>query len=214
MAHTLLRCWLTLLLGVSLTPLWGCAQLLVAGTIFSGLEPTRDVPAEYAGLAGTRVCILVWADTDTRFSYPYLLLEVASHIERALVAHVRNISVVPVRDVVDYQNRDLDWDRKSPAQIGRRFAAERVLLVELSEYTTREPDSPHLHRGYISAAVKVYDVSRGEAPPVYRKEIRVVHPSQGPGAWGYDDNRMRREVMEVFAEELAGRFFDRKVKVK
>lgn len=191
----------------------GC-KFLAMPIIMWGQEPTRKVPPDYPYLAGKKVCILTWAEPFTMFEYPRVRLEVSEYVRVALERSVHGLSIVPNRQVVDYQDRNPDWDNEHPASIGQRFGADRVLLIELTRYTTREPDSPHLYRGHIAANVKVYDPAYPDAEPGYKTTVEIAHPADGAGSYGTDDRTIRRGAMEHFAAELANRFCERQEKVK
>jgi len=196
-----------------LTAAGGC-RLLAQPALLWGTEPTRHVPAEFPYLQGKKVCILVWADAETLFEYPWVQLEVSEHIAEALKPNVRGVTLVPNRSVVEMQQRDADWDRKDPAALGARLGAERVLMVELTQYTTREPDSPHLYRGHIAGNIKVYNTGYRDAAPVFKTSVEAVYPPDSAGQWGSDDQSVRKAAMEAFATEVAGKFYDRRIKVK
>ena len=191
----------------------GC-QLIALPVVACGEEPTRKVVAEYPYLAGRKVCVLVWADAYTLFEYPDVQFQVAENLRVALSRYVRGISVVPNRQVVEYQSRQPDWERENPARIGERFGAERVVLVELTQYTTREPDAPHLYRGHMAANVKVYDPAYPDAEPTYKTAVEVAYPPDSIGQYGTSERDIRRAMMEAFAAEVAGRFYERREKVK
>lgn len=193
--------------------LLGC-QAVAAPWIIFGEEPTRFVPAEYPHLSGKTSAIFVWADHDTLFQYPHVQFELASFVEAALRAAVKDAKLVAARKSVDFQRQNPDWDRMHPARLAARLGADRALMIELTQYTTREPESPHVYRGHVAANVKVYDSMYPDAVPAYRSEIAIAYPPDGPGAWGVSDDEVRRESMKVFADELAGKFHDRRVKVK
>ena len=205
------------LLACLLVPLlWaasGC-KLLAAPALMWGSEPTKEIPAEYPYLPGKKVCIAVWADSETLIEYPWVQLDVSEHVSAAMETAVRGISFVPNRKVVELQRRESDWDRRDPALLGARFGADRVLMIELTQYTTREPESPHLYRGRISANVKVYDTQYPSSAPTYRTGVEVVYPLESMGQWGTDDQAIRKATMGAFAQEVAGKFYDRRVKVK
>lgn len=200
-------------LSAFIATLAGC-QLIAAPFLMWGPEPTKDVPAEYPYLAGKKVAIIVWADTDTLFEFPQVQFEVSEYIGAAMKGNVKGMSLVPNRQVVDYQRRNSAWERRSPADIGRDFGADRVLMLELTEYTTREPGSPHLKRGRIAANLKVYDPSHKDTAPTYKTNLSSKYPTGEAAEWGVDDRSVRTEAMRLFADEVAGKFFDRKVKVK
>jgi hypothetical protein len=42
----------------------------------------------------------------------------------------------------------------------------------------------------------------------------VAYPPNSAGQWGSDDQAIRGATLEAFALELAGRFYDRRVKVQ
>jgi hypothetical protein len=194
-------------------PLFGC-QAMAMPFLLWGPEPTKKVPAEYADLAGKKVAILVWADMDVLFEYQHVQLEVSEHVRAGLEGKVKGATFVPSRQVVELQRQDPDWDRADPAKLGTKLGAERVLLVELTQYTTREPDSPHLLRGHIGANIKVYDTAQPGSLPVYKGVAEAAYPEHAVAQWGANDTVVRRGAMEEFAQVLAGRFYDRQIKVK
>jgi hypothetical protein len=196
---------------LTLSALAGCKAIALPFMMW-GEEPTKLVPAESKALDGKKTCIAVWADSDTLFEFPNARLEIASFVEEALKGKVPKIATVGSRSVHDAQKQDPDWDRLPPAKFAARFRAERLLLIELTMYTTREPSSPHLYRGRISANIKVYDVEQGGDAPLFKTVVETVHPKDMPGEWGSTDTGVRRAAMEAFAADVAGRFHERKVK--
>lgn len=191
----------------------GCRQV-AAPWLLWGEEPTKDVPAEYAFLAGKKVCILVWAEMDTLFEYPHVQLEVSEHVRVELEGHVKGIKFVPNAQVVDMQRRDPDWDRKDPMALGSRMSADTVMLIELTHYATREQDSPHLYRGRISANVKVYEVHDRRDSAAYKRVIETVYPPDMPGQWGTDEQAVRLATLRAFAADVSRKFYDRKEKTR
>lgn len=196
---------------VALLP--GCKMAAMPWLMW-GKEPTRTVEAEYPYLDGKRICIAVWADSNTLFEYPYVRIELSEHLRTALQDQIPRISFIPNRDVVDYQKSHPDWDREDPIAIGAHFQADRVLLVELTHYTTREPDSPHLLRGIVAANVRLYDVEAPKSEPLYRTTVEAVYPEQSPTAWGTSESAVRRAAMETFAIKVAHKFHDYREKVR
>ena len=191
----------------------GC-NLLVVGAVLFGREPTKLVQAEWPYLEAKKVCILVWAEMDTLFEYPNVQYEVAEHVRQAMEANVKDVAIIPTRQVDDLQRKDVDWDRSPPATVGARFGADRVLMIEITQYTTREPESPHLYRGRISANVRVYDTGLPKAGPSWSGVVETAFPPNSVGHWGSNDRTIRRATMEAFAIEVAGKFHDRQVKVE
>ncbi len=191
----------------------GC-KLAAAPFLMWGREPTKDIPAEWPHLHDKKVCLLVWADADTIVEHPWVQLETAEHIAKALKAHVTGITFVPPRKVYDFQQREPDWESADPATLGDRFGADRVMMIELTQFTTREPESPHLYRGRAAANIKIYNAEYPNSAPVYTTSVEAVYPPDSPGKWGVSEREIRASTIEAFAEQVATRFYQRRVKVR
>jgi hypothetical protein len=186
----------------------GCVAL----AYLFGQEKTRDVKAEYPYLAGKHVVTLVRADAETLFEYPQVQWEIGDHLRVTLEANVRGVKVVPPKEVVDFQRASSAWEQMDPAEIAKRFDADRLLEITLTQYTTREPDTPHLYRGHIAALVSVYNAEYAHRDPAFAKEVQTVFPPSSATAWSAGDRAIRRATLEAFAVDVSNLFYDRKVK--
>jgi hypothetical protein len=191
----------------------GCEAMALPFLLW-GDAPTKQVEAEYPYLPGKKVCLLVWAEPETLFAYPDVQYELSQHIIHAMKSPLPNVSFIPSKEVIALQKRDARWDRSDPAELGSRFGADRTLVVNVSQYSTREPDSPHLYRGRIFAEIRVYDCAYRDREPNYKGTIQTVYPEDSPGKWGSNDRTVRKAAMEAFGEDVARKFYDHKVKVK
>ncbi len=199
------------LLAAALPLLTGC-EMFMFHNLMWGDEPTKRVPAEYKYLSNQTICIVVRAEPETIFEYPHVQWEVADHIRVALEANVKGLKVVDPKRVVEHQRRDANWAKEDPADLGKRFGAERVIEVTLTQYTTRDPDSPHIHRGHIHGLVNVYRAKYPNHEPAYSADLRTFYPPAQSGEWGQPERTIRRLLMEAFAQDVAGKFYDRDVK--
>lgn len=193
----------------ALLPAAGCHTLVLWWP-----EQTKTIPAEYRYLADRKVVIVVRAPEELLFDYPNVRWEVADHLRVALEANVKGVKITDPKKVDRFQREDAQWERMDPALVGKRFDAERVLEVDLTQYTTREPESPHLYRGHISAVVRVYNADYPNSQPTYREDVHTVYPPGGPGRYGTSDRSIRADTMQAFAQEVANRFYDRTVVVR
>jgi hypothetical protein len=177
-------------------------------------EQTKKVPAEYPYLTDKRVCIVVRAPEEMQFDYPNVQWEIADHVRVAMEGNVRGVSVVEPKKVADFQRSNADWETMDPAALGKKFGADRVLEIDLTQYTTREPESPYLFRGHISAALRVYNVEYANAQHAYQADVRTVFPPDGPGQYGANDRAIRASTMDTFGQDVANKFFERQVTVR
>jgi hypothetical protein len=145
------------------------------------------------------------------FEYPNRQWEVADHVRVALEGNVRGLSIVEPKKVVDFQRSDPSWETMDPADLGKKFGADRVLEIDLTQYSTRQPDSPYLYRGHISAAIRIYNTEYPNTQHAYESEVRTVYPPEGPGKYGTNDRAIRAAMLEAFGQDVAAKFYDRKV---
>ena len=174
-------------------------------------EPTKTVKAEYPYLADKRLCIVVRAPDEMLFEYPNLPWEIADHARAGLEGNVRGLSIVDPKKVVDFQRSDPAWEQMDPAALGKKFDADRVLEIDITQYATREPESPFLYRGHITAAVRIYNTEYPNTQHAYESEVRTVYPPDGPGKYGTNDRVIRGATLDAFGQDVATKFYDRKV---
>lgn len=199
-----------LLLAVAMTGCEGVAYFLY---LFAPPEPVKTVKAEFAGLAGHNVAIVIYADEKVQLEYPYARLRVASMIAAELRKRIKNIKVIDPRRVVRYQHENIHWDEMDKTKLGKRFGADYALYVTLVEYTTRERGMINLFRGSIVAEAAVYQTSLPERQArVWRvSEIRVLYPPEAPmGQPGEDDRKIRYETERSFTDKLVKKFYKHK----
>ncbi len=206
-------CLLPAAVGLGLVALLPGCRAVALPWLLWGEPPTRTVPAEYPYLAGKRVGVLVRADVGVVFEFPHVQWEVADHVTVALENNVRGVKTVDARKLAEYQRREPDWDKEDPPRLGRKFDLDRLIEINLTQYTTRDPESPFIQRAHIAAVVNVYNTEYPDSAPAYSTEVRVVYPPQA-GEYGLSDAAIRRGGMEAFAAEVAGKFYERKVRAR
>jgi hypothetical protein len=199
-----------------LLPVGALALLVLAGcralALIASGQDTKTVPAEYPYLDGKQVAIVVHAPDETIFEHPNVQWEVADHVRVGLESNIKGIKVADTKRIFDFQRAERDWEKLDPAALGLRFGADRVLEIDLTQYETREPESPHLFRGHMTADVRIYNTEYPDSQHTYRAGIQTEYPPDGPGQYGTTDREVRRATMEAFAQDVAGKFYDRKVK--
>lgn len=177
--------------------------------------PKKTVKAEYPYLNNEKLCVLVNAEMETLFDFPHVQYELSEYIAKDIETNITGATLVAPRTIDELQQRDPRWAMRDPARIGAQFGATKVMVVDLTQYATREADSPHLYRGRISANVRIYDCEYFDHQPTFSASIDTVWPSDSPaGAWGIDDTEVRDATMRQFSTELVNRFYDRKVEMR
>jgi len=197
-----------LLIAAAVSQLAGCSTLgyllyLVAP------NPTETVAAEFDDLDNHRVAIVIFADQQVLYEYPFVRLTLATTVSSELRRHLENVEVVDPACVIRYQDERLNWDVMEKTKLGRDLGADRVLYLALVEYTMREAGSLQLFRGRIYAEAGLYDVALDESTARLWDcpEIRVTYPEDSPvGIPGDDDRGIRADTERRFAKALVEKF--------
>lgn len=196
----------------------GCSTIGASMAIL-GQDQTKKVPAEYAHLAGKQVCVWVWADESLLFEYPAIRVDAANYARHYLLQHVKNVKVVDVMAVDKFQRSEYDADTMPVVQIGRRFNADAVLNVQVSNFTTRPAGSPNLFQGRMNTLCSLYDCT-GPAPvesgerKLWSGKVDVVYPERPVGMMETSDLVVRSTLLKLFGETLAQKFYEYRAPVK
>src|SRR5512133_133275 len=131
--------------------LGGCNQLAFPLYVFAPDPPTQTVPAEYEGLREKNIAIVVFAGPDMLIDFQTVQLELSEAVSAELRRTVKDVKIVDPRRVIRYQDENAFWDRLPPGKLCDTFKCERVLLISLQEFSTREQGSTEFARSRISA---------------------------------------------------------------
>jgi len=204
-----------LLITITLLPivtLAGCNLLEYPLYVLLG-DSTVSVKAEYLGLRDKRIAVLVMTTPAVDFEHPYAQLELTNQLSLVLSRHVKDSQFVDPEEIDRFQREDLDWLRLPIHKIGQKFDAQRIVYLDIIQYTMSEENSVNLLRGRIWAEVSVYDMEATEPDtPCYTTEITVVVPEHAPvPIGGGARQQIELQTIQMFAEELAHKFYDHKI---
>jgi hypothetical protein len=178
--------------------------------VLTSPEPTQHVEAEFDGLAGKRVVIVVEAEMETLFDFPRIQREAAEQIAYYLTQHVPKVKPIPPREVADYRERGYRTEYQPSHEIGEHFQADYVLRAELLTFATREEASGSLYRGRADVALALYDV-RAATPTdaVWSGRVKVSYPPSGPlGLGQITEEQVYSRTLHLLGERVAQKFFD------
>lgn len=207
---------------------WVCICGLLAATTMSGGCTTesmrywaylgwggrgQNIKAEFDGLAGKTVAVVVYTDRSTQYEFPDLNLTLSSAIAGRLEKNVKDIKLIPPARVVRYQDENIYWGEMDKAELGRALGADYVLFVPMEEFGTRLPNSSYLYQGRATCEPSVYDVTKPPRDSRVRQfdKIKVQYPEHEPaGMVNENDRQVRLKTEALFADKLARKFYDHK----
>src|SRR5439155_26002416 len=89
--------------------------------------------------ADKTVAIVVYAPAATIDEYSGARDEISDFVATQMREHMGNTRIVAPRDVIYWQNDTLTWQNLSAKDIGRHFKVDRVLFIEVLDYSMRRP---------------------------------------------------------------------------
>jgi len=190
----------------------GCNLLEYPFYVLFGRSHTK-VKAEYTGLENQKVAVIIVGQSAIDFEEPYARMDLALATEQALTEHVKNIELADQEEIQNFQRSRFDWYSLPVADIIEQFQVQRLLYVELIQFTIREPESVNLLRGHIWAQLRVYQ-KESDTPdiPVYETETEVTFPEQAPSPYSEAARfNIRQQSIQLFAREVARKFHDHRV---
>ena len=195
--------------------LGGCNVLEYPIFILFGAK-SKKVKAEYTELAGKNIAIMIAGRPAIDFEYPYARLDLGLAAAQSIGQHVKGTSFVDQEKINTYQREDIDWYSLPISEIGKKFDSERIVYLDVLQFSMTEINSVNLLRARIDAELRVYDMESVEPDiDVYASEISIVYPEHAPRAMS-ESARMeiQRQSILLFAETLAQKFYDHKIPVK
>ena len=213
------RGWMppTLLLALlMLSMLTGCD--MVGWTLDSTVGGPKEVKvaAEYKGLAGKRVAVIVAADEQTLYGHPGAPLSISKAVSSQLASALPDVKVSNPEQVVDFQRKNPYWATLPYKMLLKRLDVDRLIIIDLATYSTHEPGNTHVWRGVVTASVSVAD-AEVENPNnlTYTQAVGARFPESQPvGVLDAEESTIEMGLNREFATRVATLFFEHQVTVK
>ena len=199
-----------LMLLAAALALSGCQAV---GFVAQGVEevaPPPRVEAEYKGLKGQRVAVLVDADLGIMFEHPQAQVEVCQALSERLAAKVPNVTVRQAQDVIAFQNENIYWNTATYSELADRLNVNRLVLVELTEYRLHEPGNVNIWQGAMQGRIAVAETD-GQTPDDrdYATMISAKYPPDKPlGAIDADQQVIRKATLDIFTRRAVNKFHE------
>ncbi len=173
--------------------------------------PQRVNPkAEYPGLVDQRVAILVTADDPVLFRHPGAPEQVARAVGARLALTVPGIVLLSPTQLADFQKRNPYWTTLLPDDLTQRLNVQRLIMIDLSHFSTNEPGDAHLWQGLITAEVSVFENPAKIAnTPAHRSTITAAYPDRPSiGLVNADEQTVTLATLNYFARSVAWLYYD------
>jgi hypothetical protein len=91
-----------------------------------------DVPAEYDGLDGKTVAVVVQADYATLVEHPLVVENVTKNVAARIARNVPKTSVLAPIQVLEWQYRTPQWRALPYGEVARELGVDRLISISMS----------------------------------------------------------------------------------
>ncbi len=207
-----MRCLTFLILIIA--PLLGGCNLIGA---VAGKMPKPDIAAQYKGLAGQTVGVMVWVDRSTAIDWPMMQLDIANSVDSKLREAQKTVEELKAVQFPYEPRSFIKYLREHPGsadmpitELAPKLGVSRLIYVEITNFSSRVGGSESLFLGQMEAGVKVVEVENGVARLGYNEtDINVQYPRKATkdGVLNANDRTMYIKTIDEMSTEIAVRFF-------
>ncbi|MDP6154428.1 MAG: hypothetical protein QF785_13680 [Phycisphaeraceae bacterium] len=197
----------------------GCEFAWWAGSNMGlGDEPEREATAEYTSLNDKVVAVLVSADDHTLFRHPNVQETICQNVTATLNQAVDGVNLVDPIQLATFQRDNPYWVAVPYSDVLRRLSSggtrvDRLVVIDVARFTTRDPATAHTWRGVIIANI---GVSEAESPTAddhtYSTSVTAMYPTDRPVNLAQaDEQTIELGLVREFSRRVANLFRDHAV---
>jgi hypothetical protein len=193
-----------LLLGGAAS-LGGCqiGQLIGGMAASAKRAGSTEYAPKYAKLENKTFAVIVAADRAIQADYPSIVTIITAEMSKRLAEHSGASGVLPAGEVLRYQSQHPGWVAKPLDELCKTLAVDRVVYVDLQDFSMTDPGNPYVFNGVASGTIHVAEVESEIASEfAFGQPVRVKFPD----VTGMSSTQISRA--EVFSE-LTRRFIER-----
>lgn len=190
----------------------GCAAVGFFGAVARNIEEagSSDIQAQYDGLEGKTFAVIVAADRSIQADNPEIVPLMTNEVTRRLSENCGASGVVPAAEVLRFQYQRPGWVAMTPTDLAKELEVDRLVFIDLTDFTLTDPGNPYLWNGSASANVQVLeaDGSLGDTF-AFRETMRVKYPEQeGLSPMQLPGETVRLELSRRIINRVSWLFFD------
>ena len=184
----------------------GCGRMMY---FFWPFGRTETIHAEFEGLKGRSVAVVIFAKDNTQYEHPWAMLNLSSMTSARLRANVEDLTTIDPKKITAYQRKNLHWQAMDKTELGKTLKAEFILHISLVEFSTAEKGYVDTLRGTINGEIKLYDCSKPEDDAMVWtcENITVQFPKVPTVRTPKNEAAIRSEILTQFSDKLAKKFY-------
>ena len=178
-------------------------------------DPNEEVKAEYAGLQGRTIAVVIDVDAAISCDHPKVRSLLSDSIYFMMHRNIKDIKTVSPVTVINYQNDHPKWRDQDWTMIGEALKADYLLVISIAEYSSMGSVTGAIQAEIIGDAqlLEMWQNQEGvvEDKVVWPKDgtpyaIEITHPKDA--VYGSSGAKVMRSARLLFAQELTQKFHD------
>lgn len=191
--------------------LGGCFVAGLASAMGQNFEYQKlvEVPAQYAGLEGHTVAVVVQADYATLYAHPTLVQQLMYNISQRIAMNVPNVQVAPTQAVLLWQYRTPQWEAMPLGELAETMNVQRLVHVDVYEYRLHPPGNSWLWEGAVAADVGIIEAD-GFDPDSFVETftVQATFPDvKGVGRESASAAQIETGLLTMFVQKAAWLFY-------
>ncbi len=185
----------------------GCALISYGLHVVTGGEREVEVEAEYHGLDNQSVAVIVHADDRTLYEHADAPLRIARALSAQISDAIPTARLVDPNKVAKFQKENTYWVPYN--DLMERFGANRLIVIDIDQYTTHDLQNTHYWHGVLSAGVRVTEHDAADSEQfAYVNSLSIRHPYQPTPLLDSDEPTIEHGMVSRFAARVAALFHD------
>lgn len=141
----------------------GCGAIAFMGAGKQAMEDQMliEKPAEYP-LSGERVAVVIDTDLTVHYEHPGISTLIAGAVAGRISKNVENVEVLRPDAVARWQFETPQWTAMPSTEIAKALGVDRVIYIDLQNYSLTPPGNHWLWEGRCSATIGVIEADSYE----------------------------------------------------
>lgn len=201
---------LALVLLLSMTSL-GCEAGRFIANAFGDGQRTVQVKAQYTGLENQTFAVLVATDEYTTFTYPAAAGAIGRSVTADIASSVPGSKPMDPQQVLQFQKQNPYWITIPYGQLIQRLGVDRLVIIDLVEFTLREPGNAHVWQGQMVGNIGVAEAGANNGNALSFTSIikaRFPDDSSRVGVLDSDDKTIQLGLVSDFTRKTVNLFRD------
>jgi hypothetical protein len=198
--------------------LGGCNIFGLATWLALGDEQTVSRKAQYHGLDNKSIAVLVNLDGETALRYKTAQINICQSVSASLAEKLPGTRLVDPQQIAKFQRDNAYWSTRSYNELLAALKVDRLVIVDVSEYSDHEPGDANVWQGVVEADVIVAAAdAKNPDDAVYKQRVQADFPEDQP--MGIVDSTANSATIQLgmlntFSKKTAWLFYDHDEVVK